>query len=76
MVAPRSAVVRKNFRLDQAQIARAQKALGAASETETITRALDLVLSEDTRNRLTLEANQRFLKSGIHMRDALGSLSK
>jgi hypothetical protein len=75
-MAAKSAVVRKNYRLDQAQIARAQKALGAVSETETITRALDLVLSEAARNRVTLEANRQFLASGIRVRDVFGSLSK
>lgn len=74
MAAAKSASVRKNFRLDQAQIARAQKALGAASETETIVRALELVISEADRNRLTIEANQRLLKSRIRMHDVFGSL--
>lgn len=76
MAAAKPAAVRKNFRLDQVQIARAQKALGASTETETIVRALDLVLSEAARNRITVEANHRFLKSGILIRDAFGSLSK
>ena len=75
-MAAKSAVVRKNYRLDQAQIARAQKALGAVSETETITRALDLVLSEAARNRVTLEANRQFLASGIRVRDVFDNLSK
>ncbi len=68
--------VHKNFRLDPAQIARAQSVLGAATETETIVRALDHVISEAERNRLTVEANQRFLKSGIVIKDAFGSLSE
>ncbi len=34
---------RKNLILDQGKIDRAKKALGAATETETITRALDAV---------------------------------
>ncbi len=68
--------VHKNFRLDPVQIARAKKALGASTETETITRALDLVISEAARNRLTAEANGRFLKSGIKIRDVFGSLSE
>lgn len=65
--------VHKNFRLDPAQIARAKKALGTSTETETIVRALDIVITEDSRNRLALEANQRFLKSGIRIRDVFGS---
>ena len=66
--------VHKNFRLDPAQIDRARKALGTATETETIVRALELVISEATRNRLTVEANQKLLKSGIVIHDAFGSL--
>ena len=68
--------VPKNFRLDPVQLTRAKKALGATTETETIVRALDHVISEHERNRLTLEANQRFLKTGISIRDAFGSLTE
>lgn len=67
--------VPKNFRLDPVQLARAKKALGASTETETIIRALDHVISEHERNRLTIEANQRFVKSGISIIDAFGSLA-
>jgi hypothetical protein len=67
--------VPKNFRLDPIQLARAKKALGASTETETIIRALDQVISEHERNRLTIEANQRFIKSGISIHDAFGSLA-
>lgn len=66
--------VHKNFRLDPVQIARAKKVLGTSTETETIVRALDSVIAEDARNRLVVEANQRFLRSGIRIRDAFGSL--
>lgn len=74
MATTRSRTVRKNFRLDPAQIARAQKVLGAATETETIIRALDRVISEAERDQITAAANQRFLKSGIVIEDAFGSL--
>lgn len=67
--------VPKNFRLDTAQLARARKALGASTDTETIVRALDFVISEQERNRLTVEANRRFIKSGISIRDVFGSLA-
>ncbi len=67
--------VPKNFRLDPIQLARAKKALGAPTETETVIRALDKVISDHERNRLTIEANQRFIKSGISIYDAFGSLS-
>lgn len=68
--------VHKNFRLDPAQIDRARKALGTSTETETIVRALELAISEATRNRLAVEANQKLLKSGIVVHDALGSLGE
>ncbi len=74
MAATRKRTVHKNFRLDPAQIARAQKVLGAATETETIVRALDLVITEAERDRITAAANQRFLRSGIVIDDAFGSL--
>jgi len=74
MATTKSRTVHKNFRLDPAQIARAKKVLGAATETETIIRALDHVISEAERNRITTTANQRFLKSGIVVNDAFGSL--
>jgi hypothetical protein len=38
------AIKRKNFYLDEAKIRRARKILGVRTETETIDRALDLVL--------------------------------
>ncbi len=74
MAATRGRTVHKNFRLDPAQIARAKKVLGAATETETIIRALDQVISEADRDRITAAANQRFLKSGIVIDDAFRSL--
>jgi len=36
--------------------------LRAKTETEAIERALDLAIAEDERNRLALEANERFTK--------------
>lgn len=76
MAETRRRTVHKNFRLDPAQIARAQKALGASTETETIVRALDHVISEAERNRLTIQANHRFLKSGVVLQDAFESLTE
>jgi hypothetical protein len=66
----------KHFQLNAIKIKRAQKALGAATETETIERALDLAISEHERNRLTWEATERFLKSGIKIKDVYGTLDR
>jgi len=64
----------KHFRLDTIKIKRAQKVLQVSTETEAIERALDLVISEHERNRLAAEANERFVKSGIAVKDVYGRL--
>jgi len=60
--------------LDAVKIKRAQKVLQAKTETETIERALDLAIAENDRNRLVLEATERFVKSGIDIKDVYGTL--
>jgi len=64
----------KHFRLDAVKIKRAQRVLRAGTETEAIERALDLVISEHQRNRLTAAAHERFVKSGIAVKDVYGKL--
>jgi hypothetical protein len=66
----------KHFQLDAGKLKRAQRALRAETETATIERALDVVIAEHLRNRLTVEANNRFVKSGVAIRDAYGKLDK
>jgi hypothetical protein len=66
----------KHFRLDPVKIKRAQRVLRAGTETETIERALDLVISEHDRIRLTVEANERFVTSGIDIKDVYGTLEE
>jgi hypothetical protein len=66
----------KHFRLDPIKIKRAQRVLRAGSETETIERALDLVISEHERNRLAAQANERFVTSGIEIKDVYGTLEQ
>jgi hypothetical protein len=48
--------------------------LRAKTETETIERALDLAIAEHESNRLALEATDRFVKSGIDIKDVYGTL--
>jgi hypothetical protein len=76
MRAARNRVSHKHFQLDAVKIRRAQKVLRAKTETETIERALDAVLAEHQRDRWTTEANERFVKSGIEVRDVFGKLAK
>ena len=64
----------KHFQLDSVKIKRAQKALRAKTETEAIERALDLAIAEHESNRLVLEATERFVKSGIDIKDVYGTL--
>ena len=66
----------KHFRLDPVKIKRAQRVLRVATETEAIERALDLVISEHERIRLTVEANERFVTSGIDIKDVYGTLEE
>ena len=66
----------KHFRLDPVKIKRAQRVLRADTETEAIERALDLVISEHERNRLATEANERFVSSGIDIKDVYGTLEE
>ena len=74
MPTSRKAVV-KQFRLDQRKLKRAQRLLGARTADETLDRALDEVISEHERNRRALEANDRFLGSGIQIRDVYDRLA-
>jgi hypothetical protein len=64
----------KHFQLDAAKIKRAQKVFKVKTETEAIERALDLAISEDERNRMAIEANDSFLRSGIQIKDVYGKL--
>ena len=73
---PGSRIAHKHFRLNRAKIKRAQKVLKASTETETIERALDAVIAEDERIRVAHEANERFLRSGIKIRDVYGKLAE
>ena len=59
----------KHLVLDQAKIKRAQKVLGAKTETETIERALEMVISEDEKNSRAWAATQKLIAGGIQIKD-------
>lgn len=65
-------VTYKHFRLDAAKVRRVRAALRASTDANAIERALDLVLAESERNKLVAEAHQRFVESGITIRDVYG----
>ena len=64
--------------LDQAKLKKAQKILGAKTETEAIERALNSVIDEDERNRRAWAAHERFLRAatreGLIIHDIFGRL--
>ena len=64
----------KHFQLDSAKIKRAQSALHAKTETEAIERALDFAIAEHEKNRVVLGATERFVKSGIEIKDVYGTV--
>jgi hypothetical protein len=66
----------EHVKLDPARIKRARKALQAKTEPEIIEQAVDLAISESESNRLALEANERFLKSGVEIKDVFGKLDR
>jgi hypothetical protein len=74
MRATRTSLSHKHFQLDAVKIRRAQKVLRAKTETETIERALDAVIAEHKRSKLAMEANERFVKTGIEIKDVYGKL--
>ena len=64
----------KHFQLDSTKIKRAQRALRAKTETEAIERALDFAIAEHEKNRLVFQATERFIKSGIEIKDVYSTL--
>jgi hypothetical protein len=56
----RARVRRKNYRIDVSRLERTRRILGTRTETETIQRALDLVLDEAA----LVEALHRFVRKG------------
>jgi hypothetical protein len=66
----------KHYRLDLRKIKRAQKLLGAGTETETIERALEELIAEHERDRRVEAAHRRFFTSGIAIQDVYGKLEE
>ena len=69
----RSKRAHEHFRLNAIKIRRAQHALCAATETETVEWAPDLVIAEHKRKQPALNANERFVRSGAKIGDFQGT---
>jgi hypothetical protein len=65
----------KRVALNKAKIKRAQKLLGTKTDSETIDRALDEVISERKRSARAWAATERFIKSGVEIKDVFGRLT-
>ena len=66
----------KHFLLNQAKLERAQKALGARTQTEAVDRALDHVINEYHRNRRAWAATEKLLQSRVQVRDVFGRMKE
>ena len=66
----------KHLLLDQQKIEKAQKALGARTESETIERALEIVIGEEKKNRRAWAATRKLVKNGIQIEDVFGRLEE
>ena len=75
-MARNSAIKQKRYALDESKIKRAQKVLGTQTETETIERALEEIISEHERQRRAWTATERFIKGGAVIHDAFGRLGE
>lgn len=75
-MARKSTIKHKHYALDEVKIKRAQQLLGAKTETETIERALEELISEYERQKQAWKATERFIKSGAVIEDVFGKLSK
>ncbi len=73
-MASNPAIKRKQYALNEKKIKRAQKLLGTKSETETIERALDEVISDREAQRRAWAATERFIKSEAVINDVFGRL--
>ena len=67
-----SARKNKHLILDQVKLKKAQKVLGARTETETIERALEQVISEAEKDRRAWAATEKLIRSGIQVKDVFG----
>lgn len=64
----------KHLILNQAKINLAREIIGAKTETETIERALDSVITEDARNKRAVEIHEEFIASNAIIEDVFGNL--
>jgi signal transduction histidine kinase len=57
-------------------LAQMKKFKPAGTATQTAERVLETTMTENERNRIARDANERFIKSGIEIRDVYGKLAE
>ena len=62
----------KHLILDQGKLKKAQQVLSAKTETETVERALELVISEAEKDRRAWAATEKLVRRGIQVKDVFG----
>ena len=62
----------KHLILDQGKLKKAQQVLSAKTETETVERAIDLVINEAEKDRRAWAATEKLVRSGIQVKDVFG----
>jgi hypothetical protein len=67
---------RKHLILNQSKLSLARSILGTKTETETIEKALDAVISESEKNKIAVKATKALLKSGFEIADVFGNLEE
>jgi hypothetical protein len=65
----------KHLLLDPNKLKKAQQVLGAKTETETVERALALVISEAEKDRRAWMATEKLVRSGVAITDVFGRVT-
>ena len=60
--------------LSQSKLNMAKQILGTRTETETVELALESIISEAEKNKIAFKATEKFLKSGIEIKDVFRNL--
>jgi hypothetical protein len=66
----------KHLILDQGKLKKAQQVLSAKTETETVERAIDLVINEAEKDRRAWAATEKLVRSGIQVKDVFGRVDR
>lgn len=66
----------KHLLLDQAKIEKAEAALSARTETETLEHTLEIVIGEKKKNRRAWAATRKLVRNRIQIKDVFNRLDE